>query len=116
MSLERHIPHDCDHAGSWPILNDTPDETIQLEVTPYTTETRRDLSYGDGYIVQYLDIKTGEKRLMLGIYEGPEFNFPAVRIRDKPMMPESLARLSSCNRVLGWCRVKDWRESNGRNV
>jgi len=77
---------------------------IKLEMTPNTPENAEDLSYGDAYLVEYIDVKEAEKRLMIGTWQMDGFSFPAARTRPKPAIENT-----GENYITGWCRVKDWR-------
>jgi len=63
------------------------------------------LSYGDGYLVDYYDVRAKETRFGMGIWRGPEFEFPAFTFRDAPVM-DGWKDLEK-NRVMGWVLIKD---------
>ena len=78
---------------------------ITLEMTENTPENADKLSYGDGYLVEYMDVKINKRLQAVGIWKGPAFKFPAMTVRLEP----SMAYDPFANHVTAWWRAKDWR-------
>ena len=90
-------------------------KTISFNLTPNTPENaEKTLSgyYGEAFWVEYHDISANEKRARMGVWNGPEFNFPAIRLTEKPVLIPKLDGNGEPteNYVTGWFRVKNWRE------
>lgn len=84
-----------------------------MKVTFDITRNYESLHYGDGYAVLYFDVERQEASLRAGIWRGPEFDFPTFKTKQPPKMKPKMNDESGValeNYVLGWYRLKDWRE------
>ena len=83
-----------------------------MQITFDFNRDRDNLYYGDGYAVLYYDVKRKETALRVGIWRGPEFEFPTFKLKRKPVMKPKMNESGGAleNYVMGWYRLKDWKE------
>jgi hypothetical protein len=73
-----------------------------------------DDGYGNGYLVDYWDVKAQETRFGMGIWRDPEFEFPAFTARDAPVMDGWSDPTK--NKVTGWTLIKEMRVVSGEKT
>jgi len=83
-----------------------------MKVTIDLTKNYGSLNYGDGYAVLYYDVERQKVAVRIGIWRGQEFEFPTMKLKQKPVVEPCLFQNSipAQNYVLGWYRMKDWEE------
>ena len=85
---------------------------VELDMTKNTAETRAQLVSGYGYIVVYYNVGLQERRMVVAVWNGEQFNYPGSRFTEghKPTITDE--RVPRRNSIVGWCQVISWRDDD----